>query len=105
MRPYAVQMALATNCLGVRKGIEGVITVRNMIVAQNKASEALRGLGQWRGRDGRLSARPKGKVRLWDGVVALRFCLLTSPFQLCCLLAADNFRLAKKRWLVAMCKM
>ena len=65
--PYAVQMALATNRMGARKGSETAIASREMIVAQNAASEALRGLGQRRGGDRHSLPWSKGKATSWDG--------------------------------------
>ena len=67
MCPHAVQMALATDRIGARKGNEAAIASGDVIAAQNAASEALRGLEQRRGGAERSSPRAKGKATPWDG--------------------------------------
>ena len=66
MCPHAVQMALATDRTGARKGSEGPIGSRDVIAAQNAASEALKGLWQRWGGGGRSSPHAKEEVTPWD---------------------------------------
>ena len=65
MGPHAVQMALVTDHRGARRGSESAIASRDVIAAQNAASEAFKGLGQRPGGGGRSS--PQGKGRLERG--------------------------------------
>ena len=67
MCPHAVQMALATDRMGARKECEAAFASRDVIAAQNAASEALRGLGQRRGGRGCSSPWAKEKATPWDG--------------------------------------
>lgn len=52
MCPHADQMTLVTDHTEQRRGSAGAIASRDVMVAQNAASEALKGLGQRRGGGG-----------------------------------------------------